>query len=251
MDEILIALAEQHAELGDLLASIDEAAWTRDTPCAGWTVADVVVHLAQTDELAIGSVRRRFDEAISELAGDIGFAESIDAGAALMVARDRNQSVAAIHDRWRRVSDTLREVLAASDLHDRVTWVAGELSVRTLATTRLAECWIHTGDVAAAVDRVQVPTDRLRHVARLAWRTVPYAFAHAGREPPRSVAFELTGPGGDEWSFRPDEPASTIIRGDGLELCLVAARRVDPRDTSLRREGPDADAVLELVRTYA
>jgi hypothetical protein len=36
-----------------------------------------------------------------------------------------------------------------------------------------------------------------------------------------------------------------------VELCLVAARRVDPADTALEAEGPDARAVLELVRTYA
>jgi hypothetical protein len=36
-----------------------------------------------------------------------------------------------------------------------------------------------------------------------------------------------------------------------VELCLVAARRADPLDTGLRSQGPDAGAVLELVRTYA
>jgi hypothetical protein len=34
-------------------------------------------------------------------------------------------------------------------------------------------------------------------------------------------------------------------------LCAVAARRVAPSATSLVGEGPDADAVLALVRTYA
>ena len=47
-----------------------------------------------------------------------------------------------------------------------------------------------------------------------------------------------------------DEPATTI-EGLGAELCAVAARRVAPSDTSLRGTGPDARAVLELVRTYA
>ena len=59
--------------------------------------------------------------------------------------------------------------------------VAGELSARTLASTRLAETWIHTGDIAAGLGVDLVPTDRLWHMARLAWRTLPYAFAQAGR----------------------------------------------------------------------
>ncbi len=251
MEEILIALGAQHAELAAMLDGLDDASWARDSPCAGWTVAHVVVHLAQTDELAIGSLQGRFDDALVELAGDVGFAESIDAGAALMVERDCDRPVASIHDRWSQGTAQLRALLAASDPRERVTWVAGQLSVQTLAATRLSECWIHTGDVAAAVGRSQPPTDRLRHVARLAWRTVPYAFAHAGRSAPGPVAFELVGPNGDAWSFAPDGGAPTVIRGDAVELCLVAARRVDPSDTSLRGEGPDAAAVLELVRTYA
>ena len=84
-----------------------------------------------------------------------------------------------------------------ADPHARVTWVAGELSIHTLATTRLAETWIHTGDVADAVDVMLVPTDRLRHIARLAWRTLPYAFGRAGRELSGPVAFELIGPDGE------------------------------------------------------
>jgi hypothetical protein len=95
------------------------------------------------------------------------------------------------------------------------------------------------------------PTDRLWHIARLAWRTVPYAFARAGRELHGGVAFKLRGPHGDAWDFTPDRDAVTIIRGDGEDLCLVAARRADPAATSLQGDGPDARAVLELVRTYA
>jgi hypothetical protein len=42
-----------------------------------------------------------------------------------------------------------------------------------------------------------------------------------------------------------------VIRGDALDLCLVAGRRRAPSETGLVAEGPDADGVLELVRTYA
>ena len=71
---------------------------------------------------------------------------------------------------FRRLTNAgaLRDVLAESDPHLRVDWVAGQLSIRTLVATRLAECWIHSGDVADAVGRAQLPTDRLEHIARLA-----------------------------------------------------------------------------------
>ncbi|MEJ7585867.1 MAG: hypothetical protein WKF43_17690 [Acidimicrobiales bacterium] len=66
------------------------------------------------------------------------------------------------------------------------------------------------------------------------------------------VAFDLQGPDGARWEFAAhDEPPRTTIRGGAVELCLLAGRRAKPSETGLRGEGPDAGAVLELVRTYA
>lgn len=251
MDEIVAALAEQQGELLGLLADLDEQDWQRPSRCEGWTVADVVLHVAQTNEMAIGSARGRFAEAMNSLTAGLAPAADVDEGADRMVQSQRGARGAAVRDRYEAGADELRELLAASDPHLRVVWVAGELSARTLATTRLAETWIHTGDVAGALDVELAPTDRLRHIARLAWRTIPYAFARAGRELHGPVTFALKGPNGDSWTFTPDDEPITTISGDGVELCLVAARRVDPVMTSLTGEGPDVDDVLELVRTYA
>jgi hypothetical protein len=96
-----------------------------------------------------------------------------------------------------------------------------------------------------------VPTERLRHIARLAWRTLPYAFARAGRTLVGPVALELRSPSGETWEFHPEGDATTVIRGDGAQWCLVAARRMLAADTDLRADGPDGAAVLDLVRTYA
>ena len=145
----------------------------------------------------------------------------------------------------------MRDAFAAGDPHLRVTWVSGRLSLQTLATTRLSECWIHSGDIASALGVELASTDRLRHIARLAWRTLPYAFERADTTMQGPVALELTGPNGDAWHFRPDAPARTTIRGSAAEFCDVAARRVEPAGTSLTGDGPDVASVLRLVRTYA
>ena len=172
-------------------------------------------------------------------------------GAGLLVDQDRGATPAAVHDRWQASVEGLDEALRTCDPHDRVTWVAGDLSARTLATTRLSEAWIHTGDVAFGLGVAVAPTDRLWHVARLAWRTLPYAFAGAGQTMAGPVAFVLVSPSGGTWDFVPDEEPATVIRGAGADLCLVAARRADPAEVDLRGDGPDADAVLALVRTFA
>jgi uncharacterized protein (TIGR03084 family) len=251
MPEILTALGAQHAELDTVLTTLDDTGWSRPTRCEGWTVADVVLHLAQTDQLARASAQGRFADELDVLPGGLLGQGSVDEGAATMVTRERGVPNAVLYERWRDGAAALREILAASDPHDRVDWVAGQLSVHTLVATRLAECWIHTGDVADAVGVGQELTDRLEYIARLAWRTLPYAFSRHGRALSGPVAFDLRAPSGAAWRFVPDDPPLTTITGEGAELCLVAARRVAPGDTSLLGTGPDADAVLELVRTYA
>lgn len=242
-----------------MLSPLSGADWERPSRCDGWSIADVVLHLAQTNEMAIGSVEGRYRVVLERLtegargtAGSVAAGEaSVDAGADLMVANERGMGAAAIRDRWQTSADRLRAVLADCEPHTRVDWVVGQLSAQTLATTRLAETWIHTGDVASPLGVAPVADDRLWHIARLAWRTLPYAFTREGREPGGGVAFELRGPDGGTWAFHPEGTVVTTVRGDALALCLVAARRLDPGQSGLTAAGPDAEEVLQLVRTYA
>ena len=251
-DRVLGALRTQHADLATLLHDCDDGDWKRRSACAGWDVSDVVLHLAQTDELAVASVEGRFPEVALAFAADARpSGDTVDDAAELTVAQQRGASGEAVRARWTDASSRLRAALASADPHARVQWVAGELSTRTLATTRLAECWIHTGDVGFAFGVAPAADDRLQHIARLAWRTVPYAFSRAGRELHGNVGFDLVAPSGDAWAFGLDKRPETVVRGDALELCLVAGQRRDARDTGLTADGPDAAAVLELVRTFA
>lgn len=248
------ALRDQHGELAEVLSSMTVDRWVTPVPrCPGWTVADVVLHLAQSDEMATASVEGRFPAKVAELMqGANPAGDTVDDAVDAMVTAQRGRSSPAeLHDRWRAAADALDGALATADGSARVAWVAGELSVRTLATTRLNENWIHTGDVADALGIALGAPDRLRHVARLAWRTLPYAFSRAGRALSGPVAFDLVGPAGEPWRFGVDDAPTTTITGPGAELCAVAARRADPDTTSLSGTGPDVAAVLELVRTYA
>ena len=89
MRAILNALDEQHSELAALLDPLDDAGWQRPTRCEGWTVADVVLHLAQSDELAVASVQDRLPERLGLLAGGPDPQGDVDDGAAAMVAQER------------------------------------------------------------------------------------------------------------------------------------------------------------------
>ena len=251
MDVVVDALAAQVVELSSLLGGLTDDQWRAPTRCDGWDVADVVLHLAQSNEVAIASATGRFADAVAELTVGLAPTRSIDDGAGAMVARQRGLSSSALRERWSSSTSLFLDIVGAMDLSTRVTWVAGQLSTRTLVTARLAETWIHTADVAEAIGVRTVPTEHLFQIARLAWRTLPYAFSSAGRAMAGPVAFRLTSPTGQPWDLVPDQPALTTITGPAVDLCAVAARRIDPAETSLTGDGPDAAHVLALVRTYA
>jgi uncharacterized protein (TIGR03084 family) len=253
--EILAALAEQQAELDSLINPTDEAAWAKPSRCDGWSVSDVVLHLAQTNEMALASLDHALDAYYARMLEHAGRiwppTANVDDGAGAMVDKERGAPPADVYRRWRDGVDALMKAFADADPHDRVPWVAGTLSAHTLSTTRLAETWIHTNDVAFGVGVALPSPDRLKYIARLAWRTLPYAFTRAGRELTGTVAFELTAPDGSDWVFGDDSPADTIVRGTARDLCEVAGQRATASETSLTAEGPDAESVLELVRTFA
>jgi len=251
VDPIVSALVDEQAETAKLLAGIDATTSQLASRCSGWTIADVLLHLAQSDELAIASLTGTF------VAGRGGALSGWERGAPVdqnidaMVDRERGAPFDQLVDRWKVAAAELVTVLDNMNLSTRVPWVVGELSARALATTRLSETWIHTGDIADALGVEVPPSDRLQFIARLAWRTLPHAFSMAGLTMSGPVAFRLQGPSGNTWEFLPDEPALTTVSGSAVDLCEVAARRHDAVGTTLRADGPDAANVLALVRTYA
>ena len=248
-EPVLIALGAQHAELARLLRSLDEIAWRSATPCAGWDVADVTAHLAQSDEAAVASLEGRL---VARSDGTLldGSNADVDALAERMVLDARDLTPAAVLDRWRGAAARLRAVSEGVAPDTRCQWMVGTLAARTLVTTRLSEAWIHTGDIAAALGAEQEVDDRIGHIARLAWRTVPYSFARAGLAAPAPVGFDLVLPSGARLALGVDG-ASTTVHGTALDLCRVAGRRAVAADTALTADGPDAAAVLRLVRTFA
>ena len=68
MDDILIALASQHAELAELIDGCTDDDWRLPTRCEGWDVAAVLLHLAQTDEFATASATQSVEEFLIEVA---------------------------------------------------------------------------------------------------------------------------------------------------------------------------------------
>ena len=254
MEQITADLAAQHAELRQILTGLAPEQWDAPSRCEGWSVADVVLHLAQADAIAVGSAGGTIADAARAAGWDLDAlhagATDVDRLAATAVEQQRGVAPADLLAHWSSTADDLVATLAVTDAKRPLPWIVGNLPARTLATTRLAECWIHTGDIAHGVGVTQPFSERMWHIARLAWRTIPYAFARAGQALAGPVAVVLHTPDGRTWEFTEGEPLTTLT-GDAVTFCQVAARRVPGHDSGMQATGPDADAVLDLVRTFA
>jgi uncharacterized protein (TIGR03084 family) len=143
-----------------------------------------------------------------------------------------------------------RAMFKTKDPKERVPWGLG-MSVRSLVTARLMEHWAHGLDIRAAVGQPPNITPRVRNVVWLVIQAIPYAFTVAKREQPAgTLRVELDAPGGERWTFGPED-ADNRITGDAGEFARLGVQRMKRAEAStLKADGPLADAVLDVARAF-
>jgi uncharacterized protein (TIGR03084 family) len=243
---LLDDLAAEQRALVDVLRSVSGDIWFSPTPAKGWDVRDTVAHLADTDEIAVDTCTggRR---PLNDFAQTLSSAEDVTLWGVLL---GRRRSGAEVLAWWEKAQAAERAVLASLDASARVPWGLG-MRVSSFITARLMETWAHGLDVRSTLGAEVPDTPRLRSVAWLAIRALPYAFGVAGVEAPgRPIRFELSGPDGGVWTFGPPD-VPDVIRGDAGEFCRVFVQRLARADAStLIAEGDTADAALDVARAY-
>ena len=245
---VLDDLVAESDELDALVAGLSDAEWKVATPAEGWTVAHQVAHLAWTDRVALTAVTdpEVFAAHVAEAsARPFTFVdEAAEARAALPPAESLT--------RWRAGRAALDAALRAAEPGTRVPWYGPPMSVPSMATARLMETWAHGQDVADALGVRRAPTGRLRHIARLGWRTRDFAYAMNGLTPPEApFRIELTPPQGEgRWTYGPED-APQRVTGPALDFCLLVTRRAHRDDLAVRAEGPDAERWLGLAQAFA
>src|SRR5919109_5580705 len=193
---VLHDFADEVQVLDDLLSTLDPRDWFKPTPAEGWDTRDTITHLAVADEMALECVVQDRVPSLMQQGMDalLEGEDALLAAEASMMQRGRALEPAAVHEWWRTGNAALRAALAGVDPARRLPWGPNVMSPVSFVTARLMETWAHGLDCFDAAGVEAIDTDRLRHVAHIGLRSLPYAFLGAGEPGPRPGPLQPTPP---------------------------------------------------------
>jgi uncharacterized protein (TIGR03084 family) len=254
MREILSDLVAEEQALDQFLQRVHEREWTLPTPARGWSIMDTVCHLAYSETFA-ADVIKGGQEAIDK-ANIADMDDWMERG----IIGGKGRRYQAIIEWWRNGRASVVDALSRTSATEQIPWLYGSMGAKAFATTRLMETWAHGLDIKDAMEgRITVgeeeedprdDTPRLRHVAWLAHRTLPYVFARSDADfPAGGIRVELMAPRYARWVYGPAD-AENVIKGVAGEWCRVAVDRLDPAKSGLKAEGDGAKKALQIVRMF-
>lgn len=246
IEDLLTELTDEQESLMVVLRSIGEDDWFMPTPAKYWDVRDTIAHFADTDELAFDTLTGG-ERTLNVFATRLASGEDVTFWG---VQRGRRLAGKEVLSWWERTAAAQRDQFALTAPDFRVPWGLG-MRTASLIKARLMEAFAHGHDVRVALG-VPIPdSPRMRHVAWLATRALPYAYTVAGREPPAgALRVELDLSDCSTWTYGPDD-APNRITGPALEYCEVFVQRRRLADApDLVAEGDAAVAALEVARAY-
>jgi uncharacterized protein (TIGR03084 family) len=252
MASLLIDLEAEHAALDVHVAPLDDAAWDRPSPAAGWTVRHQIAHLTRFDQ--VGAACIAGDSSDLRAMGALLATHTEDQLSLAVMAELLARPPAELLEAWRTGRQHLLEALGRAPADTRVPWAAGAMSLASFATARLMETWAHGLDCLGALGVPAVDTDRVLHVARIGYSALPYALRRAGIDPVpdvRGLRLDLTAPSGAPWTAGPDA-ASDVISGPAGAWARVAVQRdAANARAQLDASGPLAQLAVQHARAFA
>jgi uncharacterized protein (TIGR03084 family) len=240
-------LVAETAWLDEVLGALSPAQWRLRTPAPGWTVADQVSHLAYFDEATLLSIRDpdlfRLDaEALAGRGSD--FPDQI-------AAEYRHLGGAELLRWFRAARLALLDGYASADPDARLPWYGLDMGLASSVTARLMETWAHGQDIADTLGIERPATGRLRHVAHLGVRSLPYSYLVNGLpQPDAPIRVELAAPDGGQWTWGPADAADRVT-GTALDFCLVVTQRRHRTDTGLVISGQTAGQWIAIAQAFA
>jgi uncharacterized protein (TIGR03084 family) len=247
LHDVLSDLTAESLQLDQWVAGLPVAAWDTPTTPEGWTVTDQIAHLHWTDLASLTAIREpdAFGRMLKLAAADpTGYVDAQSQEIALVPAGD-------LLLLWREGRVDLDEALRSVPDGEQIAWFGPPMSPTSMATARIMETWAHGHDVAEALGITFPRMDRARHVCHIGVRARRYAYLVRGEQDPGvEIRVELTGPGGEAWTWGPEDAAERVT-GSGHDFALLATRRRHPGDVDVRAEGEHAAHWLTIVQAFA
>ena len=231
----LVPLSRQRRRLEKVLAGLEFEDWRSASRCAGWSVQDVVAHLAGVNRFWTASVRAGVAGAPTK------FLSNFDPVATpeLMVAATRGQTPRSVLDQFVSTNDELLDELGELD---EKGWTAvaeappGHLPIRLVMSHALWDAWIHERDIGLPLALVQpVHADEvgssLRYVCALTSAIVILnrhlivgSFGVEAHDPELCFALAIA----ETVDVRDDAPlpGAPILRGDAVALTEAISTRI-------------------------
>jgi uncharacterized protein (TIGR03083 family) len=225
-----------------LLRELTVDDWARavdPTEFAGWTVHDVVVHLATNESLLayhLGVPVPGIPETATDNADRTARARARHAG------RPPTRAVAELEAAAEAI-DTELAARGEARLDERIDWWGGPVATQVAVLVRAFETWTHADDIRRAVGVAMVapPLASLLTMTHIGCGLVPTMLAaRDASHPGRVVRFRFTDLGSAAWDVdlgavggvRPagDDAVDAEIVTEAVAVCRAISARLDPRE---------------------
>ncbi len=246
-DDVLEAFEHEAAVLGQVLVGLEAQDWETATPAEGWSVRDQVAHLAFVFDLAAtAATDPAAFQSKTRLAAEIGF----DAAVNKALAWCNTGSPVEVLVRWETHLARAATALTDADADGVVPWLVRPLPPTVLLMAGMTEVLAHGQDVADAVGYTLPRTDRVAYLVHFVHHTRDFGYETPGMTPPADLPrFEVNLPSGALLEVGSSD-AEQVVRGDAVDLCLLATRRRHRDDLRLHATGDVADKWLDVAQAY-
>jgi len=227
----LAPVVRQRRRLSEYLSSLSPQQWATPSRCDGWSVKDVVAHLAGVNSYWVASIEAGIGGTPTRWLDGFDPVATPEA----MVAGTRHQDVAEVHASFADSNEKLVTLMERLDFNDwsmSAEAPPGHLPVRLVASHALWDAWVHERDIMVplgASPRVEDDevASSLRYVVAL------------------SAAFGVLAGRGDVGQL------SLVASNPDVECLIVVSGTVEVRNTRADASAPvlsgDAVELLEAL----
>ncbi len=217
MTKAIEALAAEIDVARAVIASLTPHEWAQESDCAGWSVQDVVTHMASV-----------FHSIADPATIESGSSQNIEENAEVPVAARREWSITQVvaeYDEWAPKGLAALAALQEPPIAEVLAPLGnlGSHPLRMLASTVVFDHYCHLRwDLLAPhgpVVRDPLPSDDLRLHPTLAWMMAGLPQMCAAALAPvltTPVGFRFRGPGASSWLLTPGQTLAAVSRTDDL-----------------------------------